>query len=55
MSRSHSLKLIPILVIFKIGLSSPEFTHKEKPTVDDRSEMNLKRSVSMSCEKKVFQ
>jgi putative transposase len=38
-----------------IGLSSSEFTHKEKPTVDDRSEMNLKSSVSMRCEKKVFQ
>ena len=38
-----------------IGLSSPEFTHKERPTVDDHSAMNLKSSVSMRCEKKVFQ
>ena len=38
-----------------IGLSSPEFTHVDFPTVDDRCSYNLKSSGRLNREKNVFQ
>lgn len=38
-----------------IGLSSPEFTHVDCPTVDDRCSHNLKSSGRLNREKNVFQ
>ena len=39
-----------------LGLSSPEFTHVEKPTMDDKERfVPLKSSVSLSREKNVLQ
>ena len=38
-----------------IGLSSPEFTHVDCPTVDDRCSYNLKSSGRLNREKNVFQ
>ena len=38
-----------------IGLSSPEFTHVDCPTVDDRCSYNLKSSGRLNREKHVFQ
>ena len=38
----------------KIGLSSPELTLVDYPTMDDRSEMNLKSSDRLKQEKNDF-